>query len=39
MPSSLSEPYVEGAYWYENELPAHEPVVAEPKLAAICASR
>ena len=33
----MSESYVEGANWYENELPAHEPVVAKPKLVLICA--
>ncbi len=37
-PSGNGEAYVEGAYWYEKELPAHEPVFAEPKLVLICAA-
>ncbi len=32
----MSELYDEGANWYENELPAHEPVLAEPMLVVIC---
>jgi hypothetical protein len=34
----VGELHVDGANWYENELPAREPVVAEPKLALICAA-